>query len=336
MSGPGRLASIITAADPAVRDRSLDELCRGAPAEHLLAEGADLERFRRRSDNLYERVRALFFLYAIHRFHLPARLAPPARAPAPRADPLRRLHPPPAAALRGGDRRLPGRAGPQGPTRRALQRPGRRLPRAGLPDAGRPGPAQRPRGAGQPVDVPHRPPRWTSRCASARSCCAPRRTGLFPVLREGTPVRMDLSHSGWSDIFFLGMDYPEGARVLNVSIDLGVRGRDAGAPPAADRGVPARDRRAGAAAGQRRPGRRGGRHQPGRGLRLRPRLPRPAQGGGDRRRARAARAGRLRRAPGRAAGAPGRARAWGSRSSASVNDIPKGSRLAVSTNLLAA
>src|SRR5947208_1010871 len=47
-----------------------------------------------------------------------------------------------------------------------------------------------------------------------------------PVLRERTPVRMDLSHSAWSDIFFLGMDYPEGARVLNVSIDLGVRGRD--------------------------------------------------------------------------------------------------------------
>src|SRR5438067_13705625 len=50
--------------------------------------------------------------------------------------------------------------------------------------------------------------------------------GPFPVLRESTPVRMGLSHSAWSDIFFLGMDYPEGARVLNVSIDLAVRGRD--------------------------------------------------------------------------------------------------------------
>jgi hypothetical protein len=30
-----------------------------------------LERFRRGCDNLYERVRALFFLYAIHRFHIP-------------------------------------------------------------------------------------------------------------------------------------------------------------------------------------------------------------------------------------------------------------------------
>ena len=42
---------------------------------------------------------------------------------------------------------------------------------------------------------------------------------------------MDLSHSGWSDIFFLGMDFPQGARVLNVSIDLGVRGRDAQPQP---------------------------------------------------------------------------------------------------------
>jgi hypothetical protein len=58
--------------------------------------------------------------------------------------------------------------------------------------------------------------------------------GFFPVLAERTAVRMDLSHSGWSDIFFLGMDYPEGARVLNVSVDLAVRGRDERtAPPIA-------------------------------------------------------------------------------------------------------
>ena len=55
--------------------------------------------------------------------------------------------------------------------------------------------------------------------------------GAYPVLRERTPVRMDLSHSGWSDIFFLGMDFPEGARVLNVSIDLGVHGRDPAPQP---------------------------------------------------------------------------------------------------------
>jgi UTP--glucose-1-phosphate uridylyltransferase len=51
-------------------------------------------------------------------------------------------------------------------------------------------------------------------------------SGLFPILTERTPVRLDLSHSGWSDIFFLGMDFPEGARVVNISVDLGVHGRD--------------------------------------------------------------------------------------------------------------
>jgi galactokinase/mevalonate kinase-like predicted kinase len=51
------------------------------------------------------------------------------------------------------------------------------------------------------------------------------------MLREHTPVRLDLSHSGWSDIFFLGMDYPEGARVLNISVDLGVYRRDDGVRP---------------------------------------------------------------------------------------------------------
>jgi UDP-N-acetylglucosamine pyrophosphorylase len=49
---------------------------------------------------------------------------------------------------------------------------------------------------------------------------------FYPVLHENTSVRMDLTHSGWSDIFFLGMDYPEGARVINLSINLGVFGRD--------------------------------------------------------------------------------------------------------------
>src|SRR5262249_11047104 len=51
--------------------------------------------------------------------------------------------------------------------------------------------------------------------------------GEFPILFERPAVRMVLTYSAWSDIFFLGMDYPEGAKVLNVSINLGVHGRDA-------------------------------------------------------------------------------------------------------------
>jgi hypothetical protein len=42
---------------------------------------------------------------------------------------------------------------------------------------------------------------------------------------------MDLSHSAWSDIFFLAMDYPEGARVINISVDLAVRGSGAAPRP---------------------------------------------------------------------------------------------------------
>src|SRR5450432_177831 len=73
----GALVGIITAAEPDLRNSSVDAWCRTASPAALLAESAELEAFRRRSPNLYEQVRALFFLYAIHRFHLPARLAAP-------------------------------------------------------------------------------------------------------------------------------------------------------------------------------------------------------------------------------------------------------------------
>ena len=66
-----RLRAVITSADPAVRDTPLERLCGPASLADLLAEAADLEPFRQECGNLYERVRALFFLYAIHRFHLP-------------------------------------------------------------------------------------------------------------------------------------------------------------------------------------------------------------------------------------------------------------------------
>jgi hypothetical protein len=51
-------------------------------------------------------------------------------------------------------------------------------------------------------------------------------TGNYPVGLDRSPVRLDPSHSGWSDIFFLGMDFPEGARVVNISVDLKIYGTD--------------------------------------------------------------------------------------------------------------
>src|SRR3954467_5845874 len=77
------LIALITSDDDGTRNRSLDEICRAASFEELLTECEALDTFRRRSENLYERVRALFFLYAIHRFHLPTRteLKPSGRIP---------------------------------------------------------------------------------------------------------------------------------------------------------------------------------------------------------------------------------------------------------------
>ena len=135
------------------------------------------------------------------------------------AIPFRRLHQPAEAPLRGGHRHLPRRAGAQADP--APPSPAR------WPPATAPSPSRRwptrcaaacaPCAATSGCSAPAIRP--TTRCACAPNCCA-RRPGAFPILRETTPVRMDLTHSGWSDIFFLGMDFPEGARVLNVSIDL--------------------------------------------------------------------------------------------------------------------
>ena len=67
------LIRIITSPDPAQRNRPLDAACRECDVDALLAECRALEQFRKTSTNLYERVRALFFLSAIYRYHLPFR-----------------------------------------------------------------------------------------------------------------------------------------------------------------------------------------------------------------------------------------------------------------------
>src|SRR5215211_7030058 len=65
-----QLVEIVTASDPALRNRSLEELCRTASVPTLLGQCQALDAFRRDCPNLYERVRALLFLYAAHRFDL--------------------------------------------------------------------------------------------------------------------------------------------------------------------------------------------------------------------------------------------------------------------------
>ena len=211
-----RLTGVITASGDQ-RDSSLDALCQGATIEALLAECRALDNFRRSCDNLYQRVRALFFLYAIHRFHIPR--LPAAAAPA-------------LIPFAGFDNLLKRRfeeaievflaaeaeQGPSAAISSALAASYRALGFQTLADQVRRS-VRSVRGN-----------QWMFRAGHSDDYPLRLRPELlagdpvFPILREATPVRMDLTHSGWSDIFFLGMDFPEGARVLNVSIDLAVRG----------------------------------------------------------------------------------------------------------------
>lgn len=216
------LISLITSPDPAARNQSLDGLCRRASVAELAAACAELDAFRRRRENLYERVRALFFLYAIHRFHLPLRPDLQRRGLVPFQGYEHLLHRRFEEAI---DHFLAVQQveGPSDAISSALAAAYQRLGFQTLADQVRRS-VRSVRGnqwmfrMGHPADHPLRlRPELLNKAGD----------GAYPILRERTPVRMDLSHSGWSDIFFLGMDFPEGARVLNVSIDLGVHGRDA-------------------------------------------------------------------------------------------------------------
>src|SRR5260221_577612 len=263
------LTGIITGTDPAVRNQPLDALCVKMSLAGLLDQCEQLDAFRRQSDNLYERVRALFFLYAVHRFHLPVKAGMAVRGVVP---------------FKGYEHLLQRRFeeaidhfltvqsadGPSDAISSALSAAYHRLAFQTLADQVRRS-VRSVRGnqwmfrMGHPQDHPLRIRRELLRCISAASgagfqpasgassprICTPfevstgkmpglagkmpaplvSEKGGYPILCERTPVRMDLTHSGWSDIFFLGMDFPEGARVLNVSIDLAVHGRDRSPQP---------------------------------------------------------------------------------------------------------
>ncbi len=217
-----RLIDLITSPEESIRNLPLDAACAALDAPDLLAQAAELDSFRRSSGNLYQRVRALLFLHSIHRFHLPALLAaePAGRIPFHGYEHLleRRFEEAIDLFLEAQSAHGPGDG-----ISSALASAYQKLAFQTLADQVR----RSVRGVsgnqwmfrmGHPADHPLRIRRELLGIDAA--------TGLRPVLRERTPVRMDLTHCGWSDIFFLGMDYPEGAKVLNISVDLSVHGRD--------------------------------------------------------------------------------------------------------------
>ncbi len=223
------LVSIITSHDVQVRNTSLDSCCQSATREDLFSACDELDRFRRSSDNLYQRVRALFFLYAIHRFHLPPQLVGRECGVIPfqgyESLLRRRFHEAIDCFLTQQES-----DGPSITLSSALAAAYHRLAFQTLADQVRQS-VRTVRGnqwmfrTGHPQDLPLR---------VRRELLTAGPDGTFPVLSEKTSVRMDFSHSGWSDIFFLGMDFPEGARVINASIDLAVRGRHSAPLPPID------------------------------------------------------------------------------------------------------
>jgi hypothetical protein len=222
-----RVTDIIESAAPETRDTAIESWCAGRPVSELLAACAELEAYRRDQANLYRRVRALFFLSAIHRYHLPTRpdFRRTGRVPYDGFSRMleRRFEEAISGFLRAQDEQ-----GANETLSSALAAAYHELGFQTLADQVR-HTVRATRGnawmfrLGHPLDQPLRVRPELLREGAGDT--------PHPILRECTPVRMDLTHCGWSDIFFLGMDFPEGARVLNVSIDLSVHGRDTGPRP---------------------------------------------------------------------------------------------------------
>ena len=209
---------IIVSQDPAIRNTSLANFCAALDTASLLEECQLLDVFRRSSDNLYEKVRACFFLYAIHRFHLNDNnqlggIRIPDTGDIPYAGYRclqQRQFEQAIEAFLSIHASQPSKA-----ISSALAKAYYHLGFQTLADQVR-------------LSVKHHPGNlWMYQIVEPGNPNHPHKV-ILPakqILQEKTPVRMDLSHCGWSDIFFLGMDFPEGARVLNVSIDLVVNRR---------------------------------------------------------------------------------------------------------------
>jgi galactokinase/mevalonate kinase-like predicted kinase len=223
MSTAGQLLiETINRDDPAIRDRSARDLVADFGLAEKLRACEELEEFRRTRTNLYERVRASLFLHALYRYDIQdsAEVRGTGLIPFPGfQDLMERRYEQAIAAFLETMRR----DGPNGAICSALAQAYEHIAFQDLADQVRRS-VRSCRGN-----------RWMFRVGGGdehplrihpQLLARDSEDALFPILVERTPVRLDLSHSGWSDIFFLGMDYPEGARVLNISVDLGVHGRD--------------------------------------------------------------------------------------------------------------
>ena len=216
----------ITSQDPQIRDIPFHTLCQGLSADQINVYLLELEDFRKRTENLYEKVRASIFLYAGYRFFLLDAKTIRPTGPIPMEGYKNLLERNYEKALsyfysardqQANDNLISCLA--ESYHQNTFQVLADQVRKSVRSSSGN----QWMFRVGHPDEHPLKiHPALLARSNS---------THLYPMLCEKTPVRMDLTHSCWSDIFFLGMDYPEGARVINVSVDLGIYGRDAEIKP---------------------------------------------------------------------------------------------------------
>jgi galactokinase/mevalonate kinase-like predicted kinase len=211
----------ITSSDPAIRNKSFKDLCGNISTGGLLKAFDELDSFRQTTQNLYEKVRANIFLYAGYRFFMMESTGIPetGKIPAEGYENLLKRNFEKAISIFLSDMK---KNGPNSNIFSCLAESYHHLTFQILTDQVRKS-VRSSQGNQWMFRVGHydeHPLRIHPKLIQREG------NELYPILQETTAVRLDLTHSAWSDIFFLGMDYPEGARVINISVDLGVYGRD--------------------------------------------------------------------------------------------------------------
>jgi len=224
---PNELIETIVTEDNSLRNRSINYLLQNKNKDELLRFAEELEAFRKDSSNLYHKVRASLFLFAIYRFYLQEskEIKPCGRIPFEGIKAVRHKNFEESIAiylkeikngnLNGAICSAIAHSYYKQSFKYLLEQVKLSISHCkensslfdieGLDD------------------YPYR--------VSEKLTTPDPETGLYPVGVDTTPVRIDPSHSEWSDIFFLGMDFPEGARVINISVNLGIHGGEAPIKP---------------------------------------------------------------------------------------------------------
>ncbi|TNF55535.1 UTP--glucose-1-phosphate uridylyltransferase, partial [bacterium] len=222
------LIETITSESDSVRNRSISSLLHSKTRKELLGYGDELDSFRINSNNLYHKVRASLFLFVIYRFYLQEHEETPPYGEIP-------FQGVKAAYKRDFEKSI-------GIYRREMSRNGKnngalfsavadsyyKLSFQYLLDQVKLSISN----CRENIHLYQIQGLSDYPFSVSPEMITPDDRGLYPVGVDMSPVRLDPSHSGWSDIFFLGMDFPEGAKVINISVNLKVHGtEDPLAPP---------------------------------------------------------------------------------------------------------